>query len=310
MHLVYYFLLMFSLPFTALSQITRSGKVERGDCSLYYNIVGTNGQYVIVLGGGPGSEVNYMQPIADSLSGNFQCIMLEQRGTGRSTLKKYDSTTVSLERYINDIDALSDHLKTGKVILAGNSWGSMLALLYAKKFPQKVQAILSFGFGILSEKYAAIASDNFKIRLTAEEKETRKFWKEKMKDSASFVQANYERDKAGMPAYYYNREIAMNAAKALKPSDFNYYLMDEFFQVNQDIDLRNGLNRITAPVLFIQGRQDVAGEENIIETHRLVKKSELHFLERCGHFPWEERSEETWKIVYDFLNRRHISAND
>jgi len=281
----------------------RDGKIDRPGFSLYYKIVGTKGPFVIILGGGPGSAVDYMQPVADSLSKYYQCVLLEQRGTGRSVLKKYDSTTIHMNLYVEDLEALRKNIKAKKIILVGNSWGSLLALLYGIKYPLHTAAILSLGSSPISSEYAEIFNDNFRLRLLPEEKAIRNQWKEKLKDSAIFIQANYERDKIGMPAYYYSREIGLKAAMSLKPADFNYYVPFAFDRAHPYFDIRPNLHKIISPVLLIQGRQDLAGEGNIIETSRLISRSKLKFIEKCGHLPWEEKPAETWQIIYSFLDQ-------
>jgi len=75
------------------------GKVVRDGIDLYYTVVGGSGDYVLVLSGGPGEEVRSMQAFADELGKNYQCIMLEQRGTGSSKLNRYDSSTINLKAY-------------------------------------------------------------------------------------------------------------------------------------------------------------------------------------------------------------------
>src|SRR5262245_47056526 len=67
----------------------QEGKVPRDGFDLHYRIVGRDGPYVVVLAGGPGTTVESMKPVADELKGKFRCVMLEQRGTGRSKLKEY-----------------------------------------------------------------------------------------------------------------------------------------------------------------------------------------------------------------------------
>jgi pimeloyl-ACP methyl ester carboxylesterase len=46
----------------------------------------------------------------------------------------------------------------------------------------------------------------------------------------------------------------------------------------------------------------LAGEANIYEAHLLIKNSTLKFINRCGHMPWLEQPEQTWKIVNGFLD--------
>src|SRR5688572_5134289 len=123
----------------------KDGSLDRGDFTLHYKIHGNRGDYVLLLSGGPGSAVTYMQPFADSLSRNFQCIMLEQRGTGRSLLKKYDSCNVRMNLYVEDIEALRKQLNAERFILLGTSWGALLALLYASEHPSRVSQMIIVG---------------------------------------------------------------------------------------------------------------------------------------------------------------------
>lgn len=300
-------ILIFVLNSNAFSQeLVSQGKIDRGNFHLHYKIFGDTGSYALILGGGPGSTVDYMKPIADTLSRYYRCIMLEQRGTGRSILPKYDSTTINMDVYVQDIEALRKHLKIKKFILIGNSWGSMLSFLYAANYLNNTAAVISLGSGPITNEYANVFDDNFRMRLLPHEKEIRDIWREKLKDSSLFLKANFERDKAGLPAYYYNRATGLKAAMAAQLTDVNYYVSTAFGKAHPKFDLRPLLTKITAPVLLVQGRQDVAGEANIYETHLLIKHSVLKFINRCGHIPWEEKPEEVWASVFDFLRTNFL----
>jgi pimeloyl-ACP methyl ester carboxylesterase len=75
----------------------------------------------------------------------------------------------------------------------------------------------------------------------------------------------------------------------LTPDDFNPRVVPVFLKAEEAFDLRPQLKRITAPVLLLQGRQDLAAEANISEAHALIKNSTLIFLDKCGHLPWLEQ---------------------
>ncbi|PYK47272.1 MAG: hypothetical protein DME20_12630 [Verrucomicrobia bacterium] len=122
-------------------QSLADGKVARDGIDLFYTIVGTSGDYVLVLSGGPGEDIRSMQGIADELGKKYRCIMWEQRGTGRSKLPRYDSSTINLNAYIEDIEALRKHLHTEKFIVVGNSWGMILGLAYAATHSDGVRTI-------------------------------------------------------------------------------------------------------------------------------------------------------------------------
>jgi pimeloyl-ACP methyl ester carboxylesterase len=85
-------------------------------------------------------------------------------------------------------------------------------------------------------------------------------------------------------------------ANELRPDEFHPHVLAAF-KSNGAFDLRPQLKAIAAPVLLVQGRQDVAGEANICEAQQLIKNSTLKFINKCGHMPWLEQPEQTWKIV-------------
>lgn len=289
------------LHLTAFSQSYTDGKIARDDFTLHYKTFGNKGEYIILLAGGPGTSVDYMQPIADSLSKYYRCIMLEQRGTGRSTLQKYDSTTIRMDLYVDDLEALRRHIKSDSVILIDNSWGALLSLLYGSSYPGRVSKIIHLGSGPLSSDYADIFGDNLSFRYLSYEKEVRNFWRDKRKDSLLFLKASFERDKAGIAAYYYDRQLGLKEASKAKITDVNYYVYPAFFKAHPTFDIRPLLQKISANVLIIQGRQDPGGEANVIEMQQLIKQATLKFIERCGHSPEVEKPNETWPLVYKFL---------
>jgi proline iminopeptidase len=289
-------------PTTAPTQAAATeGKVPRNGFDLYYTIVGANGAYALILSGGPGEEIRSMEGVADELRKKYRCIMLEQRGTDRSKLSKYDPSTINLNAYIEDIEVLRKHLQIDKLILVGNSWGMMLALAYGGTYPDHVRAIVTIGSGPITSEYLAVMIENMKSRLCPSDMEVIEYWTELSRHAADFERAEFERVRATAPAYFYDRKAGLQYGKELAPDEFNPYVVPAF-KAGGEFDLRPKLKAITAPVLLLQGRQDVAGEANIDETHLLIRNSVLKFINSCGHMPWLEQPEQTWKIVNEFLD--------
>jgi proline iminopeptidase len=280
------------------------GKVTRNGVDLFYKIVGpASGDYVLVLSGGPGEDIHSMEGIADELGKKYRCIMWEQRGTGRSRLPNYDATTINLTAYMDDIEALRTHLQTDKFIVVGNSWGMILGLAYAGSHPDAVRAVVTIGSGPITFEYLGVFSDNQIARLGASELEVRNFWKEH--EAADPDRASFERLRAAAVAYFYDRKKALQMQAELDSKDYNFRVPPAFLSAEGKYDIRPKLKTITAPVLLLQGRQDIAGEANISEAHALIKNSTLAFIDKCGHMPWLEQPEQTWKIVNDFLAQIH-----
>jgi proline iminopeptidase len=277
-------------------------KVTRDGVDLFYKIVGPpTGDYVLVLSGGPGEDIHSMEGIADELGKKYRCIMWEQRGTGRSKLPRYDSSTINLNAYMEDIEALRKQMHAQKFIVVGNSWGMILGLAYAGTHPDAVRAVVTVGSGPITLEYLGVFSDNQNSRLGACEIELRDFWREPSREAADSDRAAFERLRAATVAYFYDRKKAVQMAAELNPDDYNFRVPPAFLKAEGKYDIRPKLKTILAPVLLLQGRQDLAGEANVCEAHSLIKNSTLAFIDKCGHMPWLEQPEQTWKIVEDFL---------
>src|SRR5207253_5600171 len=64
----------------------------------------------------------------------------------------------------------------------------------------------------------------------------------------------------------------------LNSKDYNFRVPPAFLTAEGKYDIRPKLKTILAPVLLLQGRQDLAGEANICEGHSLIKNSTLAFI--------------------------------
>src|SRR5437762_14105823 len=168
------------------------GKIARDSADLFYTIAGTSGDYVLVLSGGPGEGIRSMQGVADELGKKYRCIMWEQRGTGRSKLPRYDSSTISLNAYIEDIEALRKHLHSEKFIVVGNSWGMILGLAYAGAYPNAVRAVVTIGSGPITFEYLVVFVDNQGTRLWPSEIEIRDYWRNPEGERVNLDGANLE----------------------------------------------------------------------------------------------------------------------
>jgi len=286
----------------AAQQNAVAGKATRDGIDLFYKIVGpADGDYILILSGGPGEDISSMQGIADELGKKYRCIMWEQRGTGRSKLPTYDASTINLNAYMEDIEALRKQLHAEKFIVVGNSWGMILGLAYAGTHPDAVRAVVTLGSGPITLEYLGVFSDNQYVRLGPGELEVRDFWKEPSREAADPDRASFERLRAATVAYFFDRKKALQMAAELDPKNYNFHVPPAFLKAEGKYDIRPKLKTITAPVLLLQGRQDLAGEANVCEAHSLIKNSTLAFIDKCGHMPWLEQPGQTWKIVDEFL---------
>lgn len=60
---------------------------------------------------------------------------------------------------------------SGKIILAGHSWGAWLAGLFAERFADKVEKVILIGCGPLDEYYVSQIEERRKVNMSSEEAE-------------------------------------------------------------------------------------------------------------------------------------------
>ncbi|MEJ2043387.1 MAG: prolyl aminopeptidase [Reinekea sp.] len=114
------------------------------DHQLYFERCGTpTGIPVLVVHGGPGAGCSeQMRRFFDPE--RYHIILLDQRGTGRSTPYACveNNTTDDL---LDDMERLRKHLQISRWVLFGGSFGATLSLLYAEKYPQHVCGLILRG---------------------------------------------------------------------------------------------------------------------------------------------------------------------
>lgn len=239
------------------------------------------GEPVILLAGGPGFNASYLEPIWKALP-QYRFIVPDQRGTGHSAMHKIDSSQMTVARYVEDLELLRKHLHLEKVVLAGHSWGGMLALAYAAKYPLNMDRLILIGSGGITRNFFKYFNNNITMRLHDE-------------DVAESKAANSLalKMKAIWPGYFFHREHAL-ATRALVDTNLANHnagminsLTLKNYNKTEKLRVAN-LHRFKGPVYLIQGRQDPVGESTVYETKSIIPQTRISFIERCGHLPWLE----------------------
>lgn len=138
----------------------QEGSFESRGARLYYRTIGT-GAPVVLLSGGPGLDVDYMEPVAAAFPQNTS-ILFEQRGTGHSRASVLDSKDFTIAAAVDDLDALRQHLGGSRLFLVGHSWGGMLAMSYAATHPDRVDRLILIASGGPTVEFVNWFSDNIR----------------------------------------------------------------------------------------------------------------------------------------------------
>ena len=102
-----------------------------------------DGVPLVFLHGGPGSGCSPAQRRLFDPA-RFRAVLFDQRGAGRSTPpgSLHANTTAHL---VADMERIREALGIERWIVFGGSWGSLLALTYARQHPQRVNGLVLRG---------------------------------------------------------------------------------------------------------------------------------------------------------------------
>ncbi|WP_033287570.1 prolyl aminopeptidase [Amycolatopsis jejuensis] len=126
------------------------GMLDVGDGHrVYWETCGNpDGKPAVVLHGGPGSGCRPgMRQFFDPA--RYRVVLVDQRGSGRSTPHAGDSVAGlaanTTAHVIGDLELLRRALGIGKWLVFGGSWGTVLGLAYAERYPERVSELVLTG---------------------------------------------------------------------------------------------------------------------------------------------------------------------
>lgn len=136
------------LAWLALSAAAASGQeptVQEGHVTtddgvrLHWQAIGERGDTVVFLHGGPGGRVQNQLLNLSELASTHVVLGYTQRGVPGS---EADTATLTVERHVEDLEAVRRHLGLERLTLFGHSWGTALAVLYAERYPERVARLI------------------------------------------------------------------------------------------------------------------------------------------------------------------------
>ena len=289
---------------------TQEGLVDAGDSvQLFYRMVGSGPDTIIVLHGGPGFTQDYLAADLEPLATSHGLLFYDQRGAGKSTLVT-DSASLAGSRFAEDVEALRSHFKMEKVTLLGHSWGTGVAALYAERYPDRVGQLILVGSMPLTRKglmgaFAGIAAGR-------DSAETRR-----MEEAMAARQAD-PGNKDHCLTYYriwFHPFFVDSTAIGRSKGDFCagtpesrtniIQSVDKYTFVSLgDYDWRPTLRAVTARSIVIHGSEDPLPVDGAREYARALPNSRLLLFNGVGHFMYVESPDSFFAAVNEFLAGR------
>lgn len=292
-------------PLTPHTITTRDG-------ALYYETEGKGPPLVLIQGGPGGSRVGF-QPWFSRMADTHTVVYLDAIGRGRSA-RLADPARYTIERDVDDIEALRKALGVDKITLFGHSYGGIPALLYALKYPDHVDKL------VLSSAMTSAAT--FQANIEATKANLRTYypdaWERVQTLRAQGVKSSDERiskefGRMNKMLYWRNPEFAKDTKK-IEPTDqrnpavYAAMLGDDPDEIVggtlRDFDPDPLLPRLRAPTLITGGRFDrVTTPEISYQTlQRLPNgRAQLVMFDNSGHRPWIEEADSYFSRLREFL---------
>lgn len=272
---------------------------------IYWRRFGSGGKTpLLLLHGGPGAAHNYLLSMR-ALADERPVIFYDQLGCGKADAPA-DESLYTIQRSVDELDAVRRALGLETVVLHGHSWGSVLAIEYVCQGRGKgvERLILSGALASIPQAVAGMRRliaglpDGAGQKLQALEKAGRQATPE----YAALVQTFYDNFLLRVPP----TPDALATFDALGKS-IAYRVMNgpnefDIVGVIKDWDRRESLKAITQKTLIVTGEFD----EITLDCHQTIRDrvagpNRLVVMPGCSHLTMVEKPEAYNALVRGFL---------
>ena len=272
--------------------------IFKGNNVIHLETYGT-GDPILIINGGPGMKSKGFRSLAKIIGESKMAIIYDQRGTGKSKLPKIDNSTITIDSMVSDIEDIRNHLKIKKWIVFGHSFGGMLASYYASKFPDRIKGlILSSSGGLNMNLFSSL---NLSSRLNSIERDSLNYWTAKIANGDTSYFTRLQRGKYLAPAYLFDKSNVPIVAERLTQGNprINQLVYQNMRRI--DFDCTEELRAFKAPVLIIQGKEDIIPQSVGDYANSVFQNSRFVVLEKCGHYGWLDNPELYFKSINSFF---------
>lgn len=250
------------------------------------------GPPVVVLAGGAARHPVYLGDLA-GLAERHPLVIPHLRGIGESPAPAPDRPdqleAASYWRQADDLDALRRHLGQDRLLVAGHSAGTRLAVAYAVQYPEHVAALLLLTPPSVHLVDAEPDAERIADRLRTTEPAFADAW-------AALAEGPAVLDDEGFNDW--QRRVAPSSYAHWGPAEqrhaaegrYDLPANRAYFSVDPPADLAERLASVTAPVLVVAGADDaMTGFAPVAALAERFPAGRLAVIEASGHYPWVER---------------------
>lgn len=306
-----FIILTFLISCASNSKIENRNYTEKID-NLNINFT-VRGKGPIMLIGHPSSgKIGYEMSLKP-LEEKFTMVYYDSRGTGKSeTPKKLED--YSAENSVREIELLREKLGAKKIWLFGHSDQSAIALQYAVEYPKNVSGIILSGTSNVGSQNESIErrklSENKRIKESKWFAKVIEDWDYMVANNTTFDKNGNDISTAKTKWWTYDEETAQKVipivkeitkAGRRKPIGNNYY-QETPEERQKYLEIQKKFKDLKTKILIINGKYDTNNlPEFATELHFRLPNSKLVIIDKSGHFPWIEQSEQTFNEINKWL---------
>jgi sigma-B regulation protein RsbQ len=240
---------------------------------------------------GFGCDQNMWRHITPAFADDYKVVLFDYVGSGKSDLRAYDAKRYSsLEGYAADIVEICEALDLRDVILVGHSVSSIIALLAARKAPERFTKLILVG---PSPRYINEPPDY-----------TGGFERADIEGLLEMMDKNYIGWANFLaPAIMKNPDQPHLAAELTESfCSTDPVIARRFAEATFFADNREDLASVNVPSLILQCTDDVIAPLEVGEyMHRNLVGSTLRVMKATGHCPHMSHPAETIQLIREYL---------
>ena len=279
-----------------------------GSARLYVRQIGA-GRPVVVVHGGPDFGHDYLLPELDRLADDCRLVYYDQRGRGRSYAGD-PPEDITMFGEVDDLECVRRSLGSEAVALLGHSWGCLLATEYALAHPEHVDRLILLGTAPASGAAARRLGRSLRAARSAAASATMA----RLEADPAYRAGDLETDAAWYRIHFkpalQRPELLDDLVARLRRGSsaegivaaraIEQRLYDETWRAN-DYDLLARLQHLSVPTLLLHGDADFIPVELAREVADAIPGARLEVLADCGHFPFLDQPEKSYRAITRFL---------
>ena len=272
----------------------------------YYRIVGSGPKTpLLLLHGGPGSTHNYFEVLDEVANDGRPVIMYDQIGCGNSYLTGHPEYFTA-EVWLSELEALRRTLYLEKVHILGQSWGGMMALLYAlDRHPEGVQSYILSSTLPSAKLWEEEGHRRISYLDPTEQRAIRKALA-----TGCFEDPEYEKaldhfmNLSCNPIMDSLPDCITREKKAGREAYRVGWGPNEFTPTGtlSDYEVTDRLSEINTPCLITSGQRDLCSPYIAKTMYDAIPNAAWELFQYSGHMPFVEEREKYIRILTNWLN--------